>query len=43
MDIISQWRRRSLNPEIIKSSQGVKKSPLAIQGKRGIGALGMGV
>lgn len=43
MDIISKWRKRVLNPEIIKPPQGVKKSALAIQGKRGIGALGMGL
>lgn len=43
MDIISQWRKRVLNPEIIKPSQGVDKNALAIQGKRRIGALGMGL
>lgn len=42
MDIVSQWRKRVLNPEIIKPSQGVDKNALAIQGKRRIGALGIG-
>lgn len=41
MDIFSQQKKMAWNPEIIKPSQGVKKSASAIQGKKVIGALGV--